>query len=342
METKGIVSVFTLIVAILVTVGITFFVTQSTFKSIDSNQSPPISSASPSPVACTQEAKQCQDGSYVGRTGRYCDFALCPGESIVTPSPYAQCKSDSDCPGKNYTCEATQGTQGTGVAAPGSAGQSSFQITKGECKLKQGNVCAQNADCAGGLMCNAGVCVSPIGKACNGPADATCSSGYECIKGCGPPVVRYPDDSPTTYSCLLKGYKRLCPICLGSNTRIATPNGDINVKNLRVGMPVWSVDVQGQRVATEIALVSHTPVPPHHEVIHLILADAREVWVSPGHPTINKSTVGDLRAGDAYDGARIVSTQLVPYGDDQTYDLLPASDTGYYWANGILLGSTLK
>ncbi len=29
-------------------------------------------------VACTQEAIQCPDGSYVGRTGPNCEFALCP------------------------------------------------------------------------------------------------------------------------------------------------------------------------------------------------------------------------------------------------------------------------
>lgn len=28
--------------------------------------------------ACTEEAKLCDDGSYVGRTGPNCEFALCP------------------------------------------------------------------------------------------------------------------------------------------------------------------------------------------------------------------------------------------------------------------------
>lgn len=32
----------------------------------------------PEPVFCTQEAKQCPDGSYVGRTGPNCEFAKCP------------------------------------------------------------------------------------------------------------------------------------------------------------------------------------------------------------------------------------------------------------------------
>ncbi len=30
--------------------------------------------------ACTQEAKQCPDGSYVSRTGPNCEFQACPGE----------------------------------------------------------------------------------------------------------------------------------------------------------------------------------------------------------------------------------------------------------------------
>ncbi|VVB67212.1 Uncharacterised protein [Candidatus Norongarragalina meridionalis] len=39
---------------------------------------------SPSPVACTAEAKICPDGSSVGRTGPNCEFAPCPS---VAPSP---------------------------------------------------------------------------------------------------------------------------------------------------------------------------------------------------------------------------------------------------------------
>lgn len=37
------------------------------------------SSSSQGQVFCTQEAKQCSDGSYVSRTGPQCEFAACPG-----------------------------------------------------------------------------------------------------------------------------------------------------------------------------------------------------------------------------------------------------------------------
>lgn len=32
----------------------------------------------PVPIGCTQEAKLCPDGSWVGRVGPKCEFALCP------------------------------------------------------------------------------------------------------------------------------------------------------------------------------------------------------------------------------------------------------------------------
>ncbi len=43
------------------------------------------------PVACTEEAKLCSDGSTVGRTGPNCEFSLCPKEDlIVVENPRAQ------------------------------------------------------------------------------------------------------------------------------------------------------------------------------------------------------------------------------------------------------------
>lgn len=45
----------------------------STFKFVS-----PTASPSAKPVACTQEAKLCPDGSSVGRTGPNCEFAPCP------------------------------------------------------------------------------------------------------------------------------------------------------------------------------------------------------------------------------------------------------------------------
>jgi hypothetical protein len=132
-----------------------------------------------------------------------------------------------------------------------------------------------------------------------------------------------------------------CPICLAASTLIATPAGPVRVTDVRVGMTVWTQDAQGDRVAAPVVQVGSMPVPAGHLMVHLVLADGRELLVSPGHPAADGRHAGDLRAGKMLDGSVITSWELVPYGADRTYDLLPAGATGHYWANGILMASTL-
>jgi hypothetical protein len=83
-------------------------------------------------------------------------------------------------------------------------------------------------------------------------------------------------------------------------------------------------------------------VPSTHHVVRLVLSDGRAVSVSPGHPTADGRRVGDLVAGEDYDGATIASATRVSYDGGSTFDVLPAGATGFYWANGVLLGSTLR
>ena len=87
--------------------------------------------------------------------------------------------------------------------------------------------------------------------------------------------------------------------------------------------------------------VASVQVPATHEVVHVALSDGRQVWASPGHPTADGRRLGALQIGDPLDGGRIVRFERVQYGLAATYDLLPAGGTGRYWADGILLGSTL-
>ncbi len=132
-----------------------------------------------------------------------------------------------------------------------------------------------------------------------------------------------------------------CPICLAGSTLIDTPSRLVPVKDLQVGMPIWTTDKAGHRVSGIVTKTSRVPVPPTHQMIHLVLDDGRELFVSPPHPTIDGRTVGNLIVNDLYDGAHVLTSERVVYGEAATYDILPSGGTGFYWANGILLDSTL-
>ncbi len=132
-----------------------------------------------------------------------------------------------------------------------------------------------------------------------------------------------------------------CPVCLSGDTYIDTPEGQVNVKNMTREMPVWTMDRFGNRVIGQVLDVRSTPFPVNAGVIHIVLADGRQVFASPGHPTADGRTFGQLKIGDRLDNSTVALAEPVSYAQSYTYDLLPSGDTGFYWASGILVGSTL-
>jgi hypothetical protein len=133
-----------------------------------------------------------------------------------------------------------------------------------------------------------------------------------------------------------------CPICLAASTLVSTPGGPVLVTDIRPGMNVWTEGAGGERIAEPVVEVGSMQVPAGHVMVHMVLTDGRELLVSPGHKTAEGRPAGALKAGDALDGSAIRIWELVPYSGERTYDLLPAGPTGHYWANGILMSSTLK
>lgn len=134
---------------------------------------------------------------------------------------------------------------------------------------------------------------------------------------------------------------RPCPICLAENTLIDTPDGQIPVQNLRQGMPVWTVDTSKKRIAGVVIKTSKTPVPTAHQMVHIVLADKREIFASPGHSIGDGRFFGDLSLSDTLNGSRIIIFEKVTYDKGYTYDILPSGATGLYFANSILINSTL-
>jgi hypothetical protein len=157
--------------------------------------------------------------------------------------------------------------------------------------------------------------------------DTGCPDGYACW-------------GPSAFVC----YRGNCdlPICLPPDAAIDTPDGPRPVSELAPGDPVYTLSADGRVVVAPIARVGSRVAPRDHRVVDLALADGRRVRGSPGHPTADGRRLGDLVPGDLVDGVIVTGADLVPFGADRTWDLRPASATGAYWADGVLLGSTLR
>jgi predicted lipoprotein with Yx(FWY)xxD motif len=129
--------------------------------------------------------------------------------------------------------------------------------------------------------------------------------------------------------------------CLSVTARIATPEGPVQVDQIEPGAVVWSTDGRGHRIRVKVLKVHHTHVPSDHMMVRLRLADGRQLLVSLGHPLPDGKPVETLAAGQRFEGSRVLSAARVRYGRPYTYDLLPAGPTHTYFADGVLLGSTL-
>lgn len=160
----------------------------------------------------------------------------------------------------------------------------------------------------------------------------SCKNGESCPSGTScsglPAYGCFPEGCPT-------------PICLSSTTLISTPSGNIPVKELEEGMLVYSTNEKGEKIVSKIIKTAKTPAI-NHTIVHIILKDKRELFVSAPHPTADKRLFNQLKQGDVLDNSTIILYEKIPYDDNFTYDILPDSDTGNYWADNILISSTLK
>jgi len=268
----------------------------------------------PSEVSCAlgyhQDGKRCVIDH--GRPGR-CPLGLIYDETLLCCSPIAgKGYSYPVCAAwASYVPGATEDDPGYCLAGncPGR------KCWTGPVEFKQGCGQPNKPDCETDPTlpgCGPGDCQGTMVKVCD-------NSGY-CHEECRPATGA----------------------CLAPNTVIDTPTGAVAAEDLQVGDLVWTVDSAGARTAATILETSRVPVTASHQMMHLVMADGRELWASPGHPTADGRALGDLKAGDILDGTYIAVAERVPYGQPATYDLLPSGETGYYWANGILLGSTLS
>ncbi len=196
----------------------------------------------------------------------------------------------------------------------------------GDAACSQGEICIRGR-CAG--CCDLPPSCIPIPAGCTGTLSCGCFAGDPCggCTSCG-------SVGPEGIECV----NCRCT-CAAPWTPIATPDGARAIAELRVGDLVYSVD-RGRVEVVPVARVHRTPVT-RHAMVRVVLASGDTLEISGGHPTADGRAFDRLAPGDRLGDAEITSVATVPYDEPFTYDILPASDTGTYFAGGAWIGSTL-
>jgi hypothetical protein len=279
----------------------------------------------PSPLFVNSYTDTCYEGCVVPED---CAPPVCP--TIDDPSGCA-CYSDADCASGQHCYAADCSNE-----LPGKCGESPPDGCFGDVDCPEGQTCigGSPAPC-GSLVAEAiGVCgieACPDGD-CPGGSGPTCScsNGSQCIPATGPTgsgACRSADG--TCFECK----------CAAPDTPIATPDGERRIADLRQGDLVYSVDGDAIR-AVPVTRVNRTPVANHH-VLHVTFDSGRSIDMTAEHPLADGRPLSALRAGSELMGGTVSSVTRVRYAHSATYDILPDSTSGAYFASGVLIGSTL-
>jgi hypothetical protein len=244
---------------------------------------------------------------------------------------------------------AAGGSGGIGGSAAGTGGRGGNAGVAGGAGAGGGAGTGGNAGGGGTAACSP----SEVGTCSGGLSCLDCPSGptmvqYLCTTACtgdgqcndpARPMCNLPPGggggicTSSTFACAWQSK------CAAPTTRIATPSGPRAISTLAVGDLVYSLD-QGGVVAVPILRVTRIPVSGHH-VARVTLNDGAVLEISEGHPTADGRLFRDLGPGDRLGTKAVAGVESVPYRFAFTFDILPASDSGTYFAEGALIGSTL-
>jgi hypothetical protein len=108
---------------------------------------------------------------------------------------------------------------------------------------------------------------------------------------------------------------------------------------LRPGDLVYSVDGAAIR-AVPILRVNRTPVV-NHRVLRVTFDSGSSIEMTAGHPLSDGRPLSSLQPGNQLMGGIVMTVEDRPYAHEATFDILPDSTSGAYFASGVLMGSTL-
>jgi hypothetical protein len=288
-------------------------------------------------VSCDSVTPYCENPVYVVSYTNTC-YEGCVAPKDCAPTCAATndpsgclCYSDADCAAdKNcYLADCANQIPGVCTTPPPSGCFGDVDCPEGQtCIGGQPTGCSSTAPSIVGTCgvekCAGGDCPGRSGPGC------TCSDGEQCIEATGPlgsGACRTQDG--TCAECM----------CAAPHTPIATPNGDRAIAELRPGDLVYSVDGEAIR-AVPIVRINRTPVV-NHSVLRVTFDNGRSIDMTAGHPLADGRPLSALRPGSELMGGTVVGVMSIPYEHDATYDILPQSTSGAYFASNVLVGSTL-
>lgn len=180
-------------------------------------------------------------------------------------------------------------------------------------------------------------------ETCAADADHCCTAdGRLVVPGGCQPIYRGDVEPATQRGADGRCESIPCTLrCLPASARIETPSGPRAITELSIGDLVLTRDADGTRVEQPLLRVSATAVTGPHTIVEIALVDGRVLRGSAGHPLAGGGAFGDLETGAPLDGSTVRAVRNVPYEGAATWDVLPAGETGQYWADGVLVGSTL-
>lgn len=154
-------------------------------------------------------------------------------------------------------------------------------------------------------------------------------------------LSRQGPSTPTTPGGGGGGAGRGGPTCLPSTALILTITGQKVIRDIVVGDLLYTFE-QNRKTVVKVKEIVRRKVAKNHKMLNISLLDGRSLRVSPGHPNALGFDLAIFRSGDILDGSPINRSEIEAYNDDYTYDILPEGNSGTYWANDILIGSTLS
>jgi len=121
--------------------------------------------------------------------------------------------------------------------------------------------------------------------------------------------------------------------CLHPETKIDTPNGTSFLENLEPGDEVYSQDEHGNRITARVEVTLCRQVKPNHSLLK-VDAPRGTLFASGLHPVADGSPIEHIYLLSP----RFRATEL---GIHYTCDIAVTGPTNTYWAEGLLLKSSV-